>query len=427
MPLFWSLATLLVAAALASLLWPLLRRATLGDAPNAEVAALAVFRDHKRALDAERAAGTIGPAEHDAALAELTRRVVDESGDASPGSATPQAPRAWPIALGLVVLIPAAAFLMYQRLGNPGASAVAAVATGHEVTEKQVVAMVESLASRLKQRPDDADGWVLLARSYQTLDRFPEAADAFAHANALISDDANLLADYADALAMAQGRKLAGQPTLLIDRALAIDPKHRKALALAASAALEAHDLPVSLGYWRRLAAVLPEGSDEAQRVAGVIADLSAGQGDSKAGPPPGGSKAARSPVTPPAGSAPPPAPAQASTGSVGGRVELSPALASRVALTDTVFIYARAAEGSRMPLAILRVPARELPKDFRLDDSMSMASGAKLSAAPLVVIEARISKSGGALPQSGDVFGRTAPVKPGATDLRIVIDQVVP
>jgi cytochrome c-type biogenesis protein CcmH len=101
--------------------------------------------------------------------------------------------------------------------------------------------------------------------------------------------------------------------------------------------------------------------------------------------------------------------------------------LASRVALTDTVFIYARAAEGSRMPLAILRVPARELPKDFRLDDSMSMASGAKLSAAPLVVIEARISKSGGALPQSGDVFGRTAPVKPGATDLRIVIDQVVP
>src|SRR2546427_731387 len=117
----------------------------------------------------------------------------------------------------------------------------------HEIADPQIVAMVDSLAQRLKARPDDADGWALLARSYQALGRFPEAADAYAHADALIPDNAALLADYADVLAMAQGRKLAGKPAALAQRALAIDPKHRKALALAATAALEAGDLEGAL------------------------------------------------------------------------------------------------------------------------------------------------------------------------------------
>ena len=112
---------------------------------------------------------------------------------------------------------------------------------------------------------------------------------------------------------------------------------------------------------------------------------------------------------------------------SIVGRVDLEAALASKVALNDTVFIFARAAEGPRMPLAVLRIPAKELPRDFSLDDSMSMAPGVKLSAAPSVIVEARISKSGNALPQSGDLFGRSAPLKPGATGVRITIDQVVP
>lgn len=424
MPLFWTLAALLVAATLATLLWPLLRRATRADAPDADLATLTVFRDQKRALDAEQAAGTIDAIEYDAALAQLTRRVAEESSDVLPKAASSQQPRAWPVALILATLIPVAALLLYQRLGNPGATAVAAVAAGHEVTEQQVAAMVDGLAQRLKQRPDDANGWVLLAHSYQALDRFPEAADAYAHAAALIKDDANLLADYADALAMAQGRKLAGQPAALIERALAIDPRQKKALALAATVALEARDLPTSLVYWRRLAAELTPGSEEAQQVAGFIADISA-QSLTKFAD----AKAAQRPVASPSTTNPAPAtaPVQTRAGAVSGRVDLAPAFAAKVAFSDTVFIFARAAEGSRMPLAILRIPARELPKDFRLDDSMSMAPGVKLSDSPAVVVEARISKSGGALPQPGDLFGRTAPVKPGTADLRIVIDQVVP
>jgi len=294
------------------------------------------------------------------------------------------------------------------------------------MSERQIAATVESLAHRLKQRPDDADGWVLLAHSYQALERFADAADAYAHADALIPNNASLLADYADTLAMAQGRSLEGAPAALIQRALAIDPKPKKALALAATVALETRDLDTSIAYWRRLAAELPAGSDEARQVADVIAEVDAAKREGKGGSIAPSKRAAAN--APPASA---PSTARGGTGTAGsaiaGRVDLNAALASKVALNDTVFIFARAAEGQRMPLAVLRIPAKELPRDFSLDDSMSMAPGVKLSATPSVIVEARISKSGNALPQAGDLFGRSAPLKPGATGVRITIDQVVP
>jgi cytochrome c-type biogenesis protein CcmH len=288
--------------------------------------------------------------------------------------------------------------------------------------DAQIAAMLDTLAQRLKSRPDDAQGWVLLARSYQALGRFPEAADAYAHADALIPDNATLLADYADALAMTQGHKLAGKPAALAQRALTIDPNHQKALALAATAALEARDVDGALVYWRRLLAQFPQTSDDAKQITAIIAEIESVKREGK-GSPAAGSKSpqraesasAAAPATPPAGA------------TIAARVDISPALAARVALTDTVFIFARAVDGSRMPLAVLRVSARELPKEFTLDDSMGMAPGAKLSGAAAVIVEARISKSGNALPQSGDFSGTSAPVKPGAARVKVTIDQVVP
>jgi cytochrome c-type biogenesis protein CcmH len=426
MPLFWILAALLLVATLGAITWPLLRARPRADAPDADAAAIAVLRDQKRALDRERDAGEISAAERDAGLTELAHRLTEESDAGGTAEKPSIARRAWVPAIVLAVAIPAAALLLYQRLGNPGATLVAAASTGHDVSEQQVVAMVDALALRLKQRPDDANGWALLARSYQALDRFPEAADAFAHANALVPDDPNLLADYADALAMTRNRSLSGKPAELVDRALSIDPKHRKALALAATAALEGRDFSTSLAYWRRLAAELPADSEEARGVARVIAEIGAAQQDGKASLSSSSGQRNARPVD--AAAAPPRVAASKSgAGAISGRVDIAPALTSKVALSDTVFIYARAAEGSRMPLAILRIPARELPKEFSLDDSMGMAPGVKLSTAPSVIVEARISKSGNAMPQSGDLFGRSAPLKPGATGLRIAIDQVVP
>lgn len=424
MLIFWSLATLLICVTLAALLWPLLRVRHGAAAPDAESAAIAVYRDQKQALDAESEDGAITAEERDAAVAELSRRLGDEL------AALPQAiasgrgqRRAWAVALALLLLVPAAALVLYAHLGNPDATSVIAAndsRNAHELSESQITAMVDKLAQRLKSHPDEAEGWMLLARSYAALGRFGEAADAYAHADTLIPDNADLLADYADALAMAQGKRLAGKPAELARRALAIDPQQRKALALAATAALEAGDVDGSLSAWRRLQAQFPEGSDDARQIGAIVAEIESDRHHGQGLPAAPGKPARRPDQT----AATPPAPAAPT---IAGEVEIAPALASKVALSDTVFIFARAVDGPRMPLAVLRVPARELPKQFRLDDSMGMASGVKLSNAAAVIVEARISKSGNALPQPGDLSGKSPPVKPGASDVKVTIDQVVP
>ena len=109
------------------------------------------------------------------------------------------------------------------------------------------------------------------------------------------------------------------------------------------------------------------------------------------------------------------------------GVVSIAPALAAQVGAGDTLFVFARAEGGSRMPLAILRRSARELPMRFVLDDSQAMAPTAKLSGAQAVRIEARVSRSGNAMPQPGDLVGSSAVVKPGARDVAIVVDKALP
>ena len=411
MLLFWFVAAGLLLSALSVLLWPLLRTRRASAVPDADAAAVAVLRDQKRAADEDFASGVITGAEREAVVSDLARRLADEVGDAPRTPASEAMPRpSWPLAVVLLVSIPALAIVLYGRLGDPAAAAVAtATDGGHEMSDPQIAAMIGALERRLERHPENAEGWALLARSYYTLGRFPAAAEAYTKALALAPDSADLLADYADTLGMLQGRHLAGKPLALVERALAIDPQHGKALALAATAAMEAHDPSKALVYWRRLAALLPPGSDDATQVAAVIAELGGGAPDAV--------KTTRAPA---------PSAGASNAGTISGRVTVSPTLAAKVAPTDTVFIFARASAGPRMPLAVMRVPASELPKEFTLDDAMAMA-GMKLSTASEVVVEARVSRSGNALAQPGDLFGRSAPVKPGATGLRIVIDQLVP
>lgn len=466
---FWILAALFVVATLATLLWPLLRaeRDAGANPPDVDTAAVTVYRDQKRSLDAELASGTITAVEHEAAVAELAGRVADEVRDmppaqspaappapmktaqstaarAAPGpvaaapavtSATP-APRALAAAGALLIIVPLAAFLLYRYLGDPGAAIVAASDPTQELGEPQVNAMIESLKHRLQQHPNEAESWAMLARSYVALERFSDAVGAFVHADVLSPNNPDILADYADALAMTQGKKFSGKPAALVAQALALDPKNKRALAMAATIALQAHDVAGSLALWRRLAAELPPGSEDLQEINDVIAQLEASRGrggplastsqPQSAGGPFAPAPAAAGPFASttnpgaPAASGGPPGP------SITGRVALGTQFAAKAAPSDTVFIFARATEGPRMPLAILRIAAKDLPKDFLLDDSLGMA-GVKLSSAASVVVEARLSKSGNAMPQAGDLFGRSAPIKPGARGVNIVIDQVVP
>jgi cytochrome c-type biogenesis protein CcmH len=409
--LFWLAAFALVAATLAALAWPLLRsRARDREGGPGETAAeKAIYRDQRRQLDADLAAGAISKAEHDVALDELVTRLSAEIAARPAITPATPSPTPWFAALALVAVIPAAAVLVYHLLGNPTAlSPPSAESAKPTFSEGEVVAMIEKLAQRMKANPADPNGWLLLARSYAALGRFNESAEAYAQAAQRMPESAQLYADWADVIAMAQNRKLAGRPEELTRRALALDPKHPKALALAASAAMERNDHEGALAHWRALKAQIAPGSEDARALDAVIAEIETKQGTVTKSPAPRVA-AANAPET------------------VAGRVEVDPGLVSRVSPDDTVFILARAIEGPRIPLAVMRIKARDLPAAFRLDDSMSMAPELKLSKAARVLVEARISKSGNAMPQSGDLRGTSAQVKPGDSNVRIVVSEVVP
>jgi cytochrome c-type biogenesis protein CcmH len=277
----------------------------------------------------------------------------------------------------------------------------------------KINAMLDKLVAHLKEKPDDADGWQLLARTYSAMGKQPQALDAFKSAEKLRPNDATLLADYAVALAIANNRELEGAPMQLVERALKADPKHPKSLALAGTAAFGRKDYKGAVKYWEALAKVEPADSPISEQIRSSIVEAR-----QLAGLPPAPVMAAD------AASAAKPAAAGAAQ--VSGTVTLADNLKSRVSPEDTVFIFARAMEGPRMPLAIIRKQVKDLPIQFTLDDSLAMSPAAKLSGATSVIVGARISKSGNAMPQSGDLQGLVSGVAVGTSGLKVEISSEV-
>ena len=272
---------------------------------------------------------------------------------------------------------------------------------------------------KLKSAPDDPDGWAMLGRTYAYLGRLEDATGAFEEALKRRPDDARLLADYADMYAVTKGGgSLAGEPEKLIKRALALDANQPKALALAGTIAFQKKDFATAARHWERALGVMPEDSAFAKQIAAGLAEAR-----QALGLPPQPAGAAVSPLSSaaPAQAAPAQAAAAGAAG-VDGTVTLAPALAARVAPEDTLFVFARAPEGTGPPLAVMRAKVKELPLKFKLDDSMSMSPENKLSGAARVVVSARISKSGNVMPQPGDLEGASKPVAPGATGVAVLI-----
>jgi len=424
---FVLIAVAMVAIALAWVLVPLLRRGTAGV--TREVSNVAVLRDQLRELDADLATGTMPRDRYEQSKRELEVRAIEESRELRGAAPPPSQSTAWTAAV-IAGTIPIAALLLYVALGNheafaPIAAQRAKGAAEHEVTPQEVEAMAAKLAARLEKEPDNVDGWVMLARTYYALNRHADAARAFDRAIAIIPANADLLADYADSLGAAEGG-LRGKSLELIERALKADPTHWKALALAGTAAFNNKDYKGAVTYWERMKATVPPGSPIAGSIDASIAEareLGGLKPAVAAATPPPAATASKAPSSP----APAPPAAALPGTTIGGTVSLAPALAARAAPTDTVFIFARASEGPRMPLAILRKQVKDLPVAFTLDDSMAMAPNFALSKFPSVVVGARISKSGNASPQSGDLEGLSPAVSIGATGLAVVIDRTVP
>ncbi len=421
MLIFWLLAALLVAGALLLML-PALWRPKVAPQGQAGGANVAVYRDQLREAERDLAADLISPERYEQLKAEIQQRVVEDTRLAAQGPAAVGHP-ARRSALALALLIPAASIATYLLLGQPETAVPGFVErqaqAQQQVTPEQIERMVSTLAERLKAEPNNPEGWRMLGRSYAVMERYADAAAAYRKAAELMPPSADVLADLADVLGMSQGRSLAGEPTQVLQRALAIDPQHGKTLALVGSAAFERKDYAAARGYWERLLAQLPADSEAARSVRASIDEAAQLAGG-------GATPLAAAPAAAPS----PAASAPAGGAVITGEVRLSPALAARVAAGDTVYVFARAPEGPRLPLAIVRQAAGEpgsWPLRFKLDDSMAMAPQFKLSGTPRVVVGARVSKSGDATPHSGDLIGQTELVANNAQGLTIVIDKVQP
>ena len=229
----------------------------------------------------------------------------------------------------------------------------------------------------------------------------------------MIDPDANLLADYADTLAMAQQRDLRGQPEKLIEQALMKDPQHLKALALAGSAAFSRKDYRAAATYWKRIIPLVEANSSVAQSTYANIKEaeeLDKGVIDEAQQSIPLSSNTEK--VLPVNGK------------KLIGQVNVAASLKAELNGTETVFVFAKAVDGSKMPLAVLRRNVNELPFEFNLDDSMSMLPNLKLSGFESVIVSARISKTGNAIATSGDFESESVTVKLGTKGIKLEIKK---
>lgn len=412
--MFWLVVALFVAGALLFVLPPLLKPPQAQAVSPGDVNR-AVLGDQRREARADAESGLLDPA----ALARLDRESLRrEAEDAAPIAAAVSAAPARGTALVVALLLPLGVAALYLQLGTPAATAPQPAAgpasERHDIGSERLQQHVAALVERLQADPAQPDGWITLGRSYTALGRWRDAAAAFRRAAELRPRDASLLADLADLVAMAQGKRLAGEPARWVQAALDVDPRHPKALALAGSVAFEARDYAQARGHWQRLLDVLPPDSPMARSVRGSlqqVAQIEAGEGPAAAGS----------------------APVAAAPARIDGHVEVSPALAARVAPGDTLYVSARSATGPRMPRAVVRraidgpLPQR-LP--FVLDDGAAVAPQLRLSGADAVVVSVRISRSGSATPSAGDLVGESAvlsPRGPAARGLVLRVDRVQP
>lgn len=424
MTLFWIVCAALLLVALPFVVLPLWRSAdkdstgknddeVLRDAANLEI-----LRDQSTELDADLRNGLLTQDAYEQGKRELQARLLEEVGTTGQPAAAPRR-SARGLAIALAILLPLFSVSLYLALGNTkGLSPQKSVGLAEGFGTINSEAKLQELENKLKQQPENPDGWLLLARSYSDLQRFADAVRAYEQLIKLVPDDAQIWASYADIYAMNSGQSLLGEPTRFINKALELDANNFLALALSGSAAMERGDYTAAITHWTKLIDLLPPEHAELPMIQNgvkqahqLLALQKGGRGEQPQLP-------AGHAGTPPQKADTRPAEA------ITGGVSLSPELAGKVAPTDTVFILVRDGKNRKSLLAVLRKQAKDLPLQFSFDDSMLMQQQVKLSGFEKIEVVARVSKAGNPIAQPGDLHGTTGVVKPGK-GLNIVIDSV--
>lgn len=438
---FWVVAGIFIVGALLFVLPTLLRKKDYQAGGGRDSTNISIYRDQLADLDNDLRSDILTREQYEQSKRELQQRMLEDvpqGGSVTTATLVGGGNRNVATIALVVLAIPLLAVSLYLWLGNtraltpqPAVEQMPMQGMTDEGGHQNFSAVLDNLTARLKEQPNDMEGWVMLGRTYAMMQRFPEAKSAYEKALAMVPDDAELLTDYADIVAMTNNGSLMGQPQELINKALRLDPKNPKALALAGTAEFEQKRFKQAAVYWEQLLALVPPESDLARSVSNSIAEaksLASGKG----------SIMARAQDQAPSGQNPPPAgnrpesaaaagAATAGGGTLSGNVTLSPAMAGKASPNDSLYIFARAKVGPRAPLATLRLQVKDLPATFSLNDSMAR-SGVQLSTfADEVVVGARISKSGSPMPQSGDLQGLSQPARVGDKGINVVIDQTLP
>jgi cytochrome c-type biogenesis protein CcmH len=364
---------------------------------------ITIARQRLAELKEQLQAGALSQELYNEQLAELELALSDDLEIESPVKASQSSGR-W-MAPVLIFAIPLMAGSFYLALGNyqlinqedqPTASNQATS------EQEQISKMVGGLAERLKEQPDDALGWTMLGRSYKYLQQYPKAVEAFEHAYKLIGDKPEIMLLYADALAFANNEQMAGKPAELVFKALTMEPNNVTGLWLGGMAKAQTGDFAAAMDLWKKLEAQLPAGSEAQQEIQGLLVKLAAQIPEGAAAQP-------------------------SKTVSIDVQVSLAPELQKSASPKDTVFIYAQALSGPKMPLAIVRKQVSELPLTVSLTDAMAMMPNMKLSNFEQVKLLARVSKSGDAMQQPGDLIGTIEQVSlADKTPHKIVINSQI-
>ena len=353
----------------------------------------AIYREELDKLELERASGSINGADYEIAHAEMRQRLFQDTNEEDDRSVMGSS-KMTVIGLCLFVTVLSAGF--YFSLGD--ATRIAEKNTQQPMTQDGVEKMVAQFAAKMEQDPTNLQGWVMLARSYRILGRNAEAAKAYERAGNFIDSDPQLLADYADVLASNANGSFAGKPLKLINQALKLDPNNLMALWLSGTASYAAGNYKAAVQTWEKLAQQLPPGTEDARSIEASIADARAKGGLSSQ--------------------------ASVNTKGISGKIEIAADIKSKVKSGDIVMVIARK-PGERMPVAVLKTSVSEFPMSFSLTDALALNPSAPLSQLSEASIEVRISKTGMAKPEVGDLISAPQTVKVGANNIRLVIDQV--
>ncbi len=387
---FWLVASAMVLIALLIILPPLWRKPDNKAADDLDQRNIKIARDRLAELQANKESGGLSQAQYDEQVAELELALSDDLELINPTINTHSQGR-WLVYV-LVAAIPFLSASFYWTLGDYQAigrvdEPTQASQTDSAMPSPEVInKMVAGLAEKLKQEPKNLEGWLMLGRSYKMLQRFPESVEAFAHAYQLAGEKVEVMLPYAEIIALSSDNTWAGKPLSLVMKALTIDPKNLNGLWFAAIANAQQGDKKTAVGYLRKLEAVLPADSPDKQQIHELIVNSENALANS------GSATSSRSAVSPGV--------------SVAIQVSMAIELQADAKPEDTVFVYAQALSGPKMPLAIVRKQVKDLPLSVSLTDAQSMLPNMKLSNFKQVRFLARISKSGNPMPQTGDLIG---------------------